>query len=366
MPPFKDSLYLHAFNLLPQLGPARLLKIARHFENFQTAFTAKESEFLTAGIEPQIAGIILEHRKQVSLELEEEGLLKHGIQILTFKDKNYPELLLETPKFPPILYYRGLMENPSELCVAVVGTRKITTYGRSVIPDLVSPLVNVGVTIVSGMAFGVDSEAHKIAIKENKRTIAVLGGGLDDASLYPKHHQLLAQEILDAGGALVSEYPPGTPNFKQNFVARNRIISGLSVGTLVVECDLESGSLITARHALEQNRQVYAVPGPIYASESRGPNNLIKMGALAVTEASDILGDLNLKNLPQEIENQQAMGDNPVENELLNILNKEPIIINEIIKLSKLDASEVTAALTFLEMKGKIRNVGGQQYVRSR
>jgi len=247
-----------------------------------------------------------------------------------------------------------------------VGTRKITTYGRSVIPDLVSPLVDAGAIIVSGMAFGVDSEAHKIAIQKNKRTIAILGGGLDDKSLYPKHHQLLAHEILDSGGALLSEYPPLTPNFKQNFVARNRIISGMCIGTLVVECDLESGSLITARHALEQNRQVYAVPGPIYASESRGPNSLIKMGAKAVTEANDILEDLNLKNLSKEIDSQEILGDNPMEKKLLEIISKEPVLLNEIIQLSKLDAGEVTATLTFLEMKGKVRNVGGQQYIRSR
>ena len=257
------------------------------------------------------------------------------------------------------------MNTCDEVCMAVVGTRKVTTYGLSVIPDLVDPLVEAGITIVSGMAFGVDSQAHQRAILKKARTVAVLGGGLDDKSLYPKHHQLLAQEILDCGGALLSEYPPGTPNFKQNFVARNRIISGLSLGTLVVECDLDSGSLITARHALDQNRQVYAVPGPIYSEMSKGPNNLLKMGAKAVSEAKDILEDLNLKTLPLEIDSRKILGQNPTENKLLEIIGKQPVGVNEIIRVSGLDAGEVSSALTFLEIKGYIRNLGGQQYVRS-
>lgn len=366
-PVSETFLYLHGFNLLPQFGPTRLFKLAGYFkDDWEKAFFASKNELLKAGLENEVIDIWLERKPKINLADEQARLKKENISILTYKDINYPKLLLEIPKFPPLLYYRGVIENPDELCVAVVGTRNITTYGRSIIPDLVAPLVDAGVVIVSGMAFGVDSEAHKQALIKQKRTVAILGGGLDDQSLYPKHHQLLAHEILNSGGALLSEYPPGTPNFKQHFVARNRIISGISVGTLVIECDLESGSLITARHALEQDRQVYAVPGPIYASQSRGPNNLIKMGAKAVMDAKDILEDLNLKLLPLEIDSQKTLGDNPVELKLLEIITKEPIIINEIIKISKLDAGEVTSALTFLEMKGKVRNLGGQQYVRSR
>ncbi|MEK7067959.1 MAG: DNA-processing protein DprA [Patescibacteria group bacterium] len=363
----ENLIYFHCFNLLPQFGPARLFRLVGYFkDDFGKAFFASKNELLKAGLENEVIDVWLERKPKINIDDERVRLKKENISIITYQDPSFPKLLLEIPKFPPLLYFRGNMENAEELCVAVVGTRKITTYGRSVIPDLVAPLVDAGVVIVSGMAFGVDSEAHKQALIKHKRTIAVLGGGLDDQSLYPKHHQLLAHEILDSGGALLSEYPPGTPNFKQHFVARNRIISGMCIGTLVVECDLESGSLITAKHALEQNRQVYAVPGPIYASQSRGPNNLIKMGAKAVIDANDILEDLNLKSLPLEIDSQKTLGDNPVEAKLLEIITKEPMIINEIIKISKLDAGEVTSALTFLEMKGKVRNLGGQQYVRSR
>ncbi len=361
-----DNIYLHCLNLRPELGPTRLLKILNSFDSFKDAYFAKHTDYLNCGLEPTLAEIILNHRLKTDPAAEAEKLKQCGINIFTYKDPNYPKLLLEISKFPPLLYVRGAMEMADEACVAVVGTRNITTYGLSVIPDLVDPLVDAGVTIVSGMAFGVDSQAHGRSVAKRRRTIAVLGGGLDDKSLYPKHHQLLAQEILDAGGALISEYPPGTPNFKQNFVARNRIISGISIGTLVIECDIESGSLITAKHALEQNRQVYAVPGPIYAPFSQGPNNLIKMGAKAVTCALDIMEDLNLNNLPLEIDSQKVLGENPTENKLLEIIGKQPLGINEIIRLSGLEAGEVGSALTFLEIKGKVRNLGGQQYVRSR
>lgn len=258
------------------------------------------------------------------------------------------------------------MQNPEELCISVVGTRKITSYGRVAAPLICEPLIDAGCVIVSGMAFGVDSAAHESAVKKNKRTIAVLGGGLDEASLYPKAHVLLADKILGAGGALLSEYPIGTPNFKQNFVARNRIISGLSVATLVVECDLESGTLITAKHALDQNRQVYAVPGPIYSPQSQGPNNLLKMGAKAVTEAKDILEDLNLQTLPLEQQSQSSFADSKEEAILLKLISFEPILLDQLIKQSGLETAAATSALTFLEMKGRVKNLGGQQYVLSR
>jgi DNA processing protein len=363
---FSDNLYLHAFNLMPQFGPAKLMKAGKYFKSFAQAFEAGSADLQNAGLEPELAEKFLRHRASVSLELEEQLLLKHGIKILSFWDANYPSLLKEIPKAPPILYFRGQLGQPDELCLAVVGTRNVTAYGRTVLPGLIEPIIDVGVTIVSGMAFGVDSAAQELAVKRGRRTIAVLGGGLDDPSLYPRHHQLLAQRVLDAGGALISEYPVGTPNFKQNFVARNRIISGLSVATLVIECDLQSGTLITAKHALDQNRSLYAVPGPIYSLQSQGPNNLIKMGAKPLTNANDVLEDLNLKALPEQKSAQNLIGDSKEESTILKMLGYEPVIINELIKQSGLEAATVTSALTFLEMKGKVRNLGGQQYVLSR
>lgn len=362
----QDSLYLHGLNLLPQFGPTRLNQLAKHFDSFQSAFEASENQLLSAGIDTEVVKTFLLSRDKINLKLEAEKLEAENIHIINFRDKNYPKLLLEIPKFPPILYYKGAMENNDELCVAAVGTRQITNYGRTVVPQLVEPLVDAGIVIVSGMAFGVDSAAHDVCVKKNRRTIAVLGGGLDEKSLYPKHHAFLAQQILDSGGALLSEYPIGTPNFKQNFVARNRIISGLSVATLIIECDLESGTLITAKHALDQNRNVYAVPGPIYSPQSQGPNNLLKMGAKPLTTANDVLEDLNLKTLPEQKANQALFGDTKEETAILKLLSFEPVIINELIKQSGLDAGKVSSALTFLEMKGRVKNLGGQQYILSR
>lgn len=363
---FEDRLYLHGLNLMPQFGPARLGLLLKRFGTSENAFLASRSKLIEAGLTDELAEHFLSRRDTINLQTEAEKLSRQQINILIADDSAYPKLLLEIPKRPPILYFKGKMDSPEELAIAVVGTRNITNYGRSVVPKLVESLVDAGATIVSGMAFGVDAAAHEEAIKKGRRTIAVLGGGLDEASLYPKHHSLLAKRILDSGGALLSEYPIGTPNFKQNFVARNRIISGISVATLVIECDLQSGTLITAKHALDQNRTVFAVPGPIYSPQSEGPNNLLKMGAKPATSANDILEDLNLEALPIQQESQNLIADTKEEAVLLKLLNHEPVIINELIKQSGLEASAVSSALTFLEMKGKVRNLGGQQYVLSR
>lgn len=358
-----ENLYLHGLNLLPQFGPKRLLKLANYFENFQAAFNATLADFIMAGVEQENAEKFISLRQHINLEHESEKLEREDIRILSCKDENYPKLLLEIPSYPVVLYYKGYMNDPDELALAVVGTRKITGYGRSVIPYLLEPLIEAGVSIVSGLAYGVDSQAHRLAVEKGARTIALLGCGIDNGTLYPKDHALLAEEIIKTGGAIVSEYPPGTPALKQHFVARNRIISGMSVGTLLVECNLKSGTLITAKHALDQNRQVYAVPGPIYAEASTGPNNIIKMGGKLVTTASDILDDLHIDaSTPRS----SLTADTKEEAILLELLKNDPVHADELVASSGLDAGKVTTTLTFLEMKGKIRNVGGGQYIRAR
>lgn len=360
------ALYIHGFNLLPQFGPIRLKRISVSFGSWQEAYEASQARLIKASIEPEIAKIFINHRQKLNLLQEQESLNSEGITLLTPQDPNYPRLLLEIDNSPPLLYVKGVMPIPNELCIAIVGTRKITNYGRAVAPELAEPLVDAGAVIVSGLAYGVDSAVQQVAVKKNRRTIAVLGGGLDDKSFYPKEHAWLAQEIINCGGALLSEYPIGTPPLKHHFVARNRIISGLSVATVVVECDLKSGSLITAKYALEQNRTVFAVPGPVYAPQSQGPNNLIKMGAKLITSAKDIFEDLNLKHLPEEQNAKKTFSDSPIESAVLKCLTREPVHINDILKQCGLSAGDVLSALTFLEMKGKIRNLGAQQYILSR
>ncbi len=359
-------LYLHAFNLLPEFGLSRLLKVAGHFENFQAAFETDSQNLMLAGVEAGVAEKFLLFRGGLDLETEMQKLRAGDIGLMSFKDSNFPKLLLEISKSPALLYFRGKMENAEDLCVAAVGSRKITNYGRVVTPQLIEPLAQSGCVIVSGLAFGVDAACHQAALNVHQRTIGILAGGIDEATLYPQNHLLLAQQILDSGGALISEYPCGTPALKHHFLARNRIISGMSVATVVIECDLKSGSLITAQYALEQGRALYAVPGPIYSTQSLGPNNLIKMGAKPMTSANDVLEDLNLQALPEQQTAQSQFGDTPMESVVLKMLGKEPVNINAIIKQSGQTAGEITSALTFLEMKGRVKNLGGQQYILSR
>lgn len=360
MKDYPENLYLHGFNSVPQLGPKRLLKIARYFKSFKIAFQSSQAELLASGLEGKIAEIFIRHRTKINLAEEEENLARHNIKLLSYQDPTYPKLLLEIPAFPPLLYYKGRHLASDELMLAVVGTRKISNYGRSVIPYLLNDLIHNGLVVVSGLAFGVDGAAHTECVKNNKRTVAVLGCGLDGASLYPKEHAYLAEQIIETGGTLVSEHPPGRPALKQNFVARNRIISGLAVGTLVIECELKSGALITARHALDQNRQVYAVPGQIYSLPSQGPNNLLKMGARCVTDSSDILSDLNIniqaQTLPVHAFNEQ-------EKAILEVLGFQPTDISQLVQKLNMEISVLSATLTFLEMKGQIKNLGSQQYV---
>ena len=361
-----NPLYLHCFNLIPNFGPNRLFKLCEYFESFKKAFVANKQELTICGIESEIIENFFNLKNSLNLEKESQKLNSLGISLLSYKDPLYPKLLLEIPKYPSLLYYRGKLPKIDELCIATVGTRKITTYGKLATPQIVENLSLHGATIVSGLAYGVDALCHQSALLVGKRTVAVLAGGIDDKSLYPQNHCLLAKQILDLDGMLISEYPPKTPALKHHFVARNRIISGMSVATIVIECSLDSGSLITAKYALEQNRNVYAVPGPIYAEQSKGPNNLIKMGARLITSAEDILEDLNMQNLPKEQEVQSLFGNSPDENIILKTLKFEPQTINEIIKQSGLSTANATSALTFLEMKGKVRNLGGQQYTLSR
>ncbi len=361
-----DSIYLHGLNLLPNFGPTRLGLLWDYFKDWEKAYKANSATLKKAGIEPNTCALFSKLKDKTNLEYEYKLLKENGVQILTVKDTGYPTLLKQIPKFPYILYYKGNLGPPDELCIAVVGTRRITNYGRTVTPYLIEPLVKSGATIVSGLAFGVDAQAQKISVDNNKRTIAVLGGGLDNKSIYPKHHQLLAQQILENNGLLLSEYPIGTPSLKQHFIARNRIISGISLATVIIECNLKSGSLITAKYALEQNRQVFAVPGPIYSEMSKGPNNLIKMGAKPVTDANDILEELNIVNIADSQVLDAMESNNPLETKILSQLSFDPLNVNKLIQILELDAQTVISTLTFLEMKGRVKNLGAQQYIKCR
>lgn len=359
-----DLPYFNAFNTIPQIGAVTLRKLLNFFPNLQTAWGASASDFGAAGLAAPVADKILEARNLLDVEAEFARLEKLRIRLATWNDSDYPKLLREIPNPPIVLYILGEFLPHDDLAIAVVGTRRFSLYGKQVVQELTMNLVRAGLTIVSGLALGIDALAHRTAVEGSGRTIAVLACGLD--SIYPASNRNLAQAILQSGGAIISELPLGTPPLKHHFPYRNRIISGMSLGTVVIEAAADSGSLITAQHALDQNRQVFAVPGSIFNPGSVGPNNLLKMGAKAATNASDILEDLNLGSLQTQIVTREIMGDNAEEETILKILKREPVHVDLIIKTSGLPAHIVAATLTIMEMKGKARNLGANQYVISR
>jgi DNA processing protein len=278
---------------------------------------------------------------------------------ISFEDKDYPSLLKKIKKPPKELYLKGTLL-PNELCFAIVGTRRFSSYGKQVALDMAGDLAESGLTIVSGLAPGIDTFAHSSVLEREKRTIAVLGTGLDEKSIYPQSNLKLANKIIEKGGALLSEYPPGTKGARFTFPQRNRIISGLSLGVLVVEAKEKSGSLITADYAFSQEKKVFAVPGPIYSSNSKGCHFLIKKGAKLVENSQDILQELNLSG--KKNNKEKLSGENEEENIILKNLLEGSLHIDEIIKKTKLQTSIVNKTLTVLEIKNKIRNLGGNIY----
>jgi len=289
--------------------------------------------------------------------------LKNVIKTISIKDKNYPKPLKEIKDPPEILYYEGELKS-EENCFAVVGTRMSSSYGKQVALEIAGDLAEAGLTIVSGLAPGIDSFSHLAALEGRKRTIAVLGTGLDEKSIYPQENLKLAREILETGGALISEYPPGTRGTQFTFPQRNRIISGLSLGVLIIEAKQKSGALITANWAKKQGRKIFAIPGPIHSLNSKGCHYLIKHEVAKLVEnANDILKELNLplKELSSFYE-----GENEEENLILNSLEEDALDIDKIIERTKLSAATVASSLAILEIKGKVKNLGGNIYAINR
>ncbi|MDP3993377.1 MAG: DNA-processing protein DprA [Candidatus Doudnabacteria bacterium] len=362
--PNPEHIYFNAFCQIGQIGSVRFRKLLNHFDSMETAWRAPVQQLREAGLEEPVLNLILDARAHFDPENEFAALQKQNIKLLTIREEQFPRLLKEIPNPPVVLYMRGDLSPRDEMAIAVVGTRNMTAYGRQVAEDIVRDLVRANLTVVSGLALGIDAVAHKITTEFNGRTIAVLGSGVDN--VYPASNRVIAEKILTGSGAVISELPPGSPPLKHHFPNRNRIISGLALGTLVIEAAEDSGALITARHALEQNRQVFAVPGSILSPVSVGPNNLLKMGAKPVTSARDILEELNLGTLQEQLVAEEVVGDNAEEEKILSLLNRVPKHFDLIAKSSGLAASIVASTLTIMEMKGKVRNLGGNQYVKSR
>ncbi len=286
--------------------------------------------------------------------------MNEDIKEIKFSSKDFPSRLKEIPKPPKQLFVRGEILPCDDVAIAIVGARKHTSYGKQVAYDFAYDLAKNGVTIISGLALGIDSEAHKGALAGGGRTIAVLGSGIDDKSIYPYSHKSLAEQVI-LNGALISEYEPGTPALPYQFPERNRIVSGLSIGVLIVEAKEKSGSLITAKLALEQNKDIFSIPGQIFSPMSKGTNKLIQQGAKLVTKAKDILEELEFSGIEIKEEEENFSED---EKNILKLLENEALHTNEIIKTSKMPASSVLTNITILEMKGVIKDTGGNIYTR--
>ena len=356
--------YFLALAKVKIIGPVRFQKIWNFFGNLEEAWSAKQVDFQSAGLEEDVVQKIIETRDKIDLNSEMENLANDGINFTTVFDDNYPKLLKEIYNPPFILFYRGNISRLYDSCLGVVGARKNSSYGEQVTREIVSELTRQKITIVSGLALGIDALAHQACLQAGGVTVAVLGSSLDWPNIGPSTNKQLARDILEQGGFLVSEYAPVFPASKITFPLRNRIISGLSLGVLIIEAAQSSGTLITGKFALEQNRDVFAVPGNIYNLTSVGTNNLIKLGAKLVTSASDILEELNLRQISEISEQIIEIPTTDEEKFILQYLSQEPTHIDKISQLCKIRISVLSSKLMLMEMNGLIKDAGAQNYIK--
>jgi len=353
-----DLPYFVALAGAPGIGPAKFKILLKFAKSAREVWEEKPKTLLKILGEKTGQNFI---RYRVNTDPDEylTKVQSKNISIVTIEDKNYPKLLKEIADPPPVLYVRGeLSPKFFKKSIAVVGARKMTSYGREVTEVLVRDLVFAGFTIVSGLAYGVDSYAHRVTIGNKGKTIAVLGGGVD--RVYPRENEALAREIEKGSGAVISEFPVGMDSVPGNFPARNRIISGLSLGVLVTEAGDKSGSLITAGQAGEQGREVFAVPGSIHSKLSAGPSALIKQGAKLVSNVNDILEELQFSSLDSQ--DSEVKGDNEEENKIIELIRAGTTHVDQITREAKLPAAKIGSTLSVLEIKGKVKSLGSGSY----
>ncbi|MBI4426813.1 MAG: DNA-protecting protein DprA [Candidatus Kerfeldbacteria bacterium] len=342
------------------LGYRTVKQLLTALGSLEAIWQADRQQLLAAGASAALADKLEVGRQRLRSGQYHERV-DGRFEIVSIEDSRYPTLLREIHSPPLVLYVRGDLTALANRCLTVVGTRIPSPYGLRATHTITQPIAAEGVTIVSGLAFGIDAAAHQAALAAKGTTVAVLGSGVD--LITPFGNADLGRRILEASGTIISEYPPGTKPERHHFPQRNRIIAGLSRATVIVEAGVKSGALLTARFALEENRDLFAVPGPIDAPTSAGPNNLLKLGASPVTGADDLREVLGLDRhapLPNTIE---LRADNAAEATLLRLL-AEPRHIDELVAISTLETSVVNATLSLLEMKGRVRHLGGMNYTR--
>lgn len=355
--------YWLGFNLVRGIGPVRMQMLLDVFGDVKSAWEAPEQALYAVKLGRRAHRNLLQVRHEVDLDAVIRHVERVGVHVLTWDSTDYPALLRNIPDAPPVLFVRGEITPADEWAVALVGTRKATVYGREVAHRLAGDLAHSGVTVISGLARGVDSVAHKATLEAGGRTIAVLGSGVD--YIYPAEHRKLAEEIVETG-ALVSDFPLGTRPEASNFPARNRIISGLSLGTIVIEAGLRSGALITADFALDQGREVFAVPGSILSPASVGCNRLLRDGAHVITEVNDVLETLHLDHVSEKLMARKILPDNETEATILEHLSAEPVHLDALARGTELPVEVVSSTLVMMELKGMARQVAPLQYVVAR
>lgn len=348
------------YSFLP-FGPARTKLLISYFDSARKVWGATNKKLAEVGLNPKTIQSFDIFRRKFNPSEYFEKVGSRGIKIITYKETAYPNNLKDLDNAPLVLYVRGKLPDFTGRTIAMVGSRKMTAYGREVAHRLANELANIGVIIVSGLAFGIDTVSHQGALEVGGITVAILASGVDIVT--PSSNSYLAKKILEGGGALISEYPLGTLPLKTYFPNRNRIIAGLSNGVVVVEGAQKSGTFHTVNAATGYGRQVFAVPGPIYSPSSEFPNYLIKNGAKIVTSANDIAEELHVSALLNSGGGTELQGSDKNEKKLLEIIT-EPLHLDEIVRISTLKVSEVSATLTVMELKGMIKNLGGGIYTR--
>ena len=353
-----ELIFCNAFNTIPGVGVATLRLLKKHLGNFESAWKS-DIRFLGTGAFEKPIQRIVGARASVDPEKEFKKIEQFGCWMMSEDDPRFPPQLREIAHAPLLLYGKGIIPDSSRLLIGVVGTRRPTAYGKEVADSITQDLARTGMTIVSGLAVGIDTIAHQTALDCKGTTIAVVGSGMSPGRLFPSQNIALADRIVASGGTILSEYALETPAAREYFPLRNRIISGLARGILVIEARERSGALITARIALEQNRDVFAVPGPIFSLPSAGTNHLIQEGAKLTTCAKDICEDWGIGIAPHALANIQNLDNN--EQIMVKLLEQE-LSVDDLCEKSGFETSHLMSLLTLLELKGCIRNTGNSMY----
>lgn len=352
----EDLSYWVATSATPGVGTATFNYLLRKFKTLKAVWQVSDEQVKKLKLDAKTRESIIEFRKKIDPRVYLSKVYEVGIKVVSLVDRDYPANLRQISDAPPVLYYKGTLLPQDDLAIAVVGSRAATVYGRQVTEKLVSSLAASRLVIVSGLARGIDAIAHRAALDAGGRTIAVLGSGVD--TIYPPENRKLAEEIVK-NGAIVSEFPLGFPSVPSNFPARNRVISGLSLGVLVTEAAVDSGSLITAGQAAEQGREVFAVPGPITSRMSEGVNKLIKEGVHPATEVEDILEilDIERKKVRVKIARDQKPGDK-TQAKILQVLDGQAKHVDLIARETGMPIEKVSSTLSLMELSGFVKNYG--------